>query len=248
MILTLIIIMFLLLILIGKNQGLKTIYCLIINSLLIYIYIYLTAMNVNVVFLSFILILIITIVTLFVLNGVNEKTKSSFISIIITMIITFLLIIIVTSNGNFQGFTNESRELIGTYSLDINYDMSKLFIGVILIATIGTVIDTSISISTSLYEIHSNNKKIKSRELYNCGINIGKDILGTTINTLVFIYFGAIITFILWNYNTDMYLIINHKMLGQEMIEFLISIIGSVIIIPVTSYIVSYKFCNEEKL
>ena len=69
--------------------------------------------------------------------------------------------------------------------------MLPLSNSIIIIGLIGTINDTSIAISSALYELHENNKKLKPKELFISGMNIGRDILGTTANTLFFAFLGS---------------------------------------------------------
>ena len=62
--------------------------------------------------------------------------------------------------ANISGFGVESLETIGVFSHDINYSMTNVIIGMYLICTIGTIIDTSISVSSAMNEIYENNKII----------------------------------------------------------------------------------------
>lgn len=238
-------IIFILLIIISKKKGIKIFICLILNFLFIISFVYLAYLGFNSFLLTFILVLLASITSLFFLNGINLKTKSSFISIIIVTLVMFLLTYFLGNSSNIGGFTHESRELIGTYSVYINYSMNDLIISVILITSIGTIIDTSLSISTAVNEVFENNKKITNKELYLSGINIGKDILSTTINTLYFASISAFIIFIFWNYDSTFLEIINHKMFAQDFFEILICFIGSILIIPITSFFISKSLTNK---
>lgn len=238
MIFILFITFFLLLFIIGKKQGLKTFFGFCLNLFLIIIFIYLASLGINSIVLAFLTCIAGSIISLFLVNGINIKTKSSFISIFIVLIVMFFLILYI-SGAHIQGYTSESREIIGTFSEYINYSMNDLIIAVFLICSIGTIIDTSMSISSSVYEVYKNNKKLEQKELFYSGINIGKDILSTTINTLLFASICGIMTFIFWNYSENIITILNHKMFLQEIFELLLCFIGSILIIPVTSYVVS---------
>lgn len=233
------IIFLVLLIIVGKKQGLKTYICFYLNYILILSYILFMAFGFNAIIVSIITCLIASLITLFLINGNNIKTRSSFVSICFVLIIMFVIVFLIGKNANIQGFSLESIETIGLYSYDINYNMTDVIIGMILVCTIGTIIDTSISISTSLNEVYINNTNISEKELYNSGMNIGKDILSTTINTLFFAFLGGIIAFFFWHYSESFEYIINYKVLVQEIVELLCCCIGSILVIPITSYITS---------
>lgn len=245
MISVLLVIIFILLLTLQKKKGIMTFMCLILNFVLILSYIYLIYLGINSYLLSFLLSILACATSLFLLNGFNFKTKASFKSTMVVMIIMFSLIYLVAQNAHITGFTSESREIIGTYSLYINFNMHDLMIAIILISTIGTIIDTSFSISSSVNEIYENNKDITKKDLYNSGINIGKDIINTTINTLYFASISAFIVFIFWNYDLTLLEVINHKMFVQDIFEILILFIASIIVIPITSYFISSKLLKE---
>lgn len=247
MILILSIILFLLLSLVGGKRGIKTFITFYLSIGLIILYIILMNLHINAIFLALIICLLATIICLFLLNGYNLKTKSSFISIIIVLFIIFFLIYLIGINANIEGFSIESLDSIGAFSYDINYDMTNVFIGMYLVSIIGTVIDTSISISSAMNEVLENNPKINDQELYTSGMHIGSDILSTTINTLYFALISTFIGFAMWHKGSNIGFIINYKSFTQELIQLLISFIGSILIIPITSYI-SSKILLKKKI
>ena len=70
-------------------------------------------------------------------------------------------------------------------------------------------------------------------------MNIGKDILCTTTNTLMFAFLGDFMTLLIWFYkgNYSFLDIINAKTFAAELIRILFSAIGCIIVIPITAYI-----------
>lgn len=246
MIYILFLIMFGLLLIFGGSNGFKTFCSFLLNFLLIMSYLYLSYLSFNSLFLGTILCLLALLNSLFLLNGVNVKTVSSFKSVIIVFGIMFFFISLFVSIASGYGFTEESRELIGVYFFNINYSMQDVFISVLLISSIGTIIDTSISVSSALCEVEKNNLNLSKKELFSSGMNIGKDILSTTINTLYFASLIALLTFVFWNYGGSLSQIINDKLLFQEILELVAAFIASIIIIPVTAYITTNNLLKKE--
>lgn len=232
-------ILFVLLFLVGRERGFKTFVTFYLSILLIILYTIIMSFGANAIILALIICILSTLICLFVLNGYNIKTKSSFISIIIILLIIFPLIYLIGINANIQGFSMDSIETIGYYSFDINYDMTNVIIGIYLVCIIGTIIDTSISISSAMNEVLINNPKISKKELFKSGMSIGQDILGTTINTLFFALIVTFIGFFMWHKELSLEFLFNYKVFAVDLIQLLISFIGSILIVPITSLISS---------
>ena len=241
------IILLVLLIIVGKTRGIKTFATFYLSFLLILIYIVLLRLGANPIIFAIIICIIASSSTLFIINGVNIKTKASFYSIMFILLFIYLLISVISHKSHIQGFSVESIENIGAFSYDIGVNMIDIIIGMYLICIIGTVIDTSISISSAMNEVLENNPHLNSKELYKSGMNVGSDILATTINTLFFAMLSSFIGFFLWHRGVNFGFILNYKSFGQELIQLLISFIGSILIIPITAYVTS-KMLKKEKI
>lgn len=242
------IILLILLIIIGGKRGLKTFIIIYLNLLLIFLLIIIVGWGFNPTIPTFIICTIISIIILFFLNGTNKKTISSFISVIILLIIFYFITTIFNNNIYIQGYSEENIEEISYVIYDTGINMLDLSKCIIIIGLIGNIVDTSIAISSALYEVHINNKKLKLKELFNSGMNIGKDILGTTTNTLFFAYLGSCMTLLIFfqDFQYQPVSIINSKIFATEFTRIILSGIASFLIMPITSLIVSI-YCTKEK-
>lgn len=244
----LLLILLLLMIYVGGKRGVKLFFACCLNFFLLILIFYFITIGFNPIIITILGCLLFSLIILYFVNGENIKTKTSLHSVCIILIVLLLLIIIISKNSLIAGFGSESFEEINMFSYDIDIDFTNITISLILIGLVGATIDSAISISSSLYEIYINNKKISKQELFKSGLNIGKDILGTTVNTLFFAFLGEFLTLILW-FKTDNYCfseIINNKTFAKEIIKIMFSIIGSILVIPLTAYITSYKLKKEK--
>ncbi|MDE5889342.1 MAG: YibE/F family protein, partial [Bacilli bacterium] len=143
-----------------------------------------------------------------------------------------------------QGYTEETIEGISYVIYDTGINMLALSNSIIIIGLIGNIVDTSIAISSALYEVHINNPKLSKKELFISGMNIGKDILGTTTNTLFFAYLGSYMTLFIYfqDFKYSANAIINSKVFAAEFTRIMLSGIASFIIIPLTSAISSFAY------
>lgn len=235
----LIILLFLLMIYIDIKRGIKLFLSIIFNFIILMIIFYLIALGLNPIICSLIGCFIISYIILYYVNEKNIKTESSLKSVIIVLIILSFLIFFVTKISRIAGFGYESYEEINMFSYDVKIDFTNIAISMILISLIGATVDSSIAISSALYEVYDNNKNLSKKDLFLSGMNIGKDILCTTNNTLMFAFLGEFMTLLIWFYKGDYSFleIVNAKTFVSEMIKILFSALGCIIVIPITAYI-----------
>ena len=235
----LIIFLFLLMIYIDIKRGIKLFLSIIFNFIILMIIFYLIALGLNPIICSLMGCFIISYIILYYVNEKNIKTESSLKSVIIVLIILSFLIFFVTKISRIAGFGYESYEEINMFSYDVKIDFTNIAISMILISLIGATVDSSIAISSALYEVYDNNKNLSKKELFLSGMNIGRDILCTTNNTLMFAFLGEFMTLLIWFYKGDYSFseIVNAKTFVSEMIKILFSALGCIIVIPITAYI-----------
>lgn len=244
----LLVILFLLMLYIDKKRGIKLFVSLFINFFILVVLFYMMAIGINPIIVSVLGCLVVSVIILYFVNGKNIKTETSLKSIIIVLIILTISIFMITKLSRIAGFGYESYEEINMFSYNVKIDFSNITISLILISLIGATTDTSIAISSALYEVYDNNKYLTRKELYKSGINIGKDILCTTTNTLLFAFLGDFMTLVIWFYkgNYPLFDVVNAKVFAGEIIKILFSAIGCVIIIPITAYLMSKRLKGEE--
>ena len=237
------IILFILLLLIGGKRGLKTFITIYLNLALILLLIIIIGWGFNPTIPTFVICILISLIILFVLNGYNIKTKSSFISVIIVLLIFMAITFMLGSRIYIQGYTEETIEAIGYVEYNTGINMLQLANCMIIIGLIGNIIDTSIAISSALYEVHVNNPKLNKIELFKSGMNIGKDILGTTTNTLFFAYLGSYMTLLIFfqDHGYTASAILNAKVFAQEFSRIILSGTAAFLIIPITAIITAIK-------
>lgn len=229
-----------LMLLIGGRKGLRSFFSLFLNFGVIFITLALLLNpDLNPVILTFIASALIGCISLFFINEVNSKTVIAFISTMITITLLLAFIFFVSNTLMIQGFGEEETEAISGYSLYIGIDFLKIGVSVIILSTIGAIMDVAISIASSLYEMNKHNPSVSKKELFASGMSIGRDILGTDTNTLFFAFFGGYLALLIWfkdlTYSIDE--IVNSKIFSSELMLILCAGTGIALVIPITSWI-----------
>ncbi|WP_102400399.1 YibE/F family protein [Haloimpatiens massiliensis] len=217
--------------LIGRYKGLRSLISLSINILIFSLLIEMFLHGYNLTILSIIISILFVILSITIVCGVNKKTLASIISTLISTLITILISLLVITLNDWNGIHFESMEFL-------THPPVKIFLVEILIGTLGAIMDISISVSASIKEIYDTYPDIETKKLIQSGIEIGKDMMGTMTNTLLFAYISGsipIILLLLRNRYSISYIVnIN---LSLEFIRAITGSIGVVLCIPISIYI-----------
>ncbi|WP_282137202.1 YibE/F family protein [Rossellomorea aquimaris] len=236
-------ILFILMITIGGKKGARSFVALFLNfGVLLFTIILMNDPNLNPIILTLIACTLISCISLFFISEINIKTVTAFLSTIITTGLLLFFILMLTDQAMIQGFSEEETEEIGAFSLFIGVDFVKIGASMIIMSTIGAIIDLSISISSPMREIAYHNPAISRKDLFSSGLSIGRDILGTSTNTLFFAFFGGYMGLLIWFKDLSYSIgeIVNSKVFSSEMIFIGSAGIGVALAIPVTSWITAY--------
>ncbi|WP_147535732.1 YibE/F family protein [Bacillus marasmi] len=244
------IILFVLMALIGGSKGARSFLALFFNFAVLFVsVIIMTIPSTNPIYITVIACIVISCINLFFINEVNTKTIIAFVSTMITSVILLFFIVLVTETAMIQGFGEEEVEELSIFSLHIGVDFVKIAASVIIISTIGAIIDVAISIASPMREIYYHNPTITRKSLFLSGLSIGKDILGTSANTLFFAFFGSYLALLIWfkdlAYSASD--IVNSKIFSAELINILFAGIGVALNIPITALITAYYLTKKRK-
>jgi uncharacterized membrane protein len=241
-------ILFILMVGIGGKKGARSFVALFLNfGVLLLAIILMNDPNMNPIILTLFACVLISCISLFFISEINIKTVTAFISTIITTGALLFFILMLTDAAMIQGFSEEEIEEIGAFSLYVGVDFVKIGASMIIMSTIGAVIDLSISISSPMREIDFHNPSISRKDLFRSGLSIGRDILGTSTNTLFFAFFGGYMALLIWFKDLSYSIgeIVNSKVFSSEMIFIGSAGIGVALAIPVTSWITAYYLVKK---
>ena len=109
--------------------------------------------------------LAVAAITLFFVNGVNQKTKIAFVCVLVFLGLFLLLFPLVLSAMNLHGFSAEELDELAMYSFDVAIDFKTLMTAIILMSFSGAVADGSMAISTATYELFQANPQVSIKAL-----------------------------------------------------------------------------------
>ena len=128
-------------------------------------------------------------------------------------------------------------------------DLKAIIFAAILIGALGAIMDVSMSISSSLWEVKEKSGATSFNTLFRSGMNIGRDVMGTMANTLILAYIGSSLSIVLLlsAYSTSLIYLLNREMIVVEILQALVGSFGILFAMPLTSFIcaIIYKENSE---
>ena len=242
-------IFFALLILIGKLKGLKSVVSIIFSIVVIFYFMLPGILNgFNSIILATISAVMIILATLSIIGGINYKTFSAILGTICGVIIAGIISFVAGYFAHLSGLTAENTETLIVLAQNTKFNINGLMYAAILIASLGAIMDIGVSIVSAVFEIHATNPKLDKKQLFNSGMNVGKDIIGTMANTLILVFVGSSFTLLIIIAATKMPYIqmSNLDIVCTEIVQGIAGSIAIVITVPVTA-IISVFFIEKNR-
>lgn len=243
-----VVIFLLLLIVIGGKKGAKSAIGLIFTMVcIIGILLPLTLKGYSPLLVTIMLILICNLVTFFLIDGVQIKTVVAAVGSMGGVLAGAGFAVLAQHFMSVTTYQMDEAEslLLITSTTDLN--MKNLFLCGILIACMGAVMDVSMSIASSIAELHTVNPQLTRWELFRSGMNIGKDAMGTMSNTLILAFAGNSLNMMvmIYSYGIGFQQLMNTDFIAIEIIRSIAGSIGIICTVPFVAMIASTVFAKS---
>lgn len=245
-------VLLILMVAVGGINGVRSFISLFLNGIILLVTVFfMLDTQTNILLLTLVACAALCAVNLFYINGLNRKTVAAFIATFLTLGMLLSVIYWVTDVAMIQGFSEEETEELDAYNLLIGIDYVQVAAAVIIMSTIGAIMDVAMSITSSMHE-YARHTTSTPRQLVAHGMLIGRDILGTDTNTLFFAFFGGYLGLLIWfkDLHYSFGEIVNAKVFGAEVLTIFTAGIGIALVIPMaawTSVLVSKLFAKGNR-
>ena len=182
-------------------------------------------------------------VAMYFVHGFNWKTTAALAGTIVTVGIAmgigaaFIQLAHITSYG-----TEESVYLV-TGGSKVN--IQGLVLTGVVIGALGALVDVTVGQASSVAELYRlGGDRIGLWDLYERGMNVGLDHIGSLINTLVLAYVGSALPLIvlLGRDNLGWQNTLNLELVGAQMVQTLVGAIALVLAVPFTTFVAATFF------
>jgi uncharacterized membrane protein len=239
----------LLILIIGKGKGLRTIVTLAITVfVVIKVLIPLIINGFPPVITAVILCSGIVIICFLIISGWNLKTFAASLGTVTGILTAGALALTAGSLAHLTGLAQEETLMLMNIPNAVKFNFQGLLFAGIIIGAMGAVMDVGMSIASALNEIKQTSPEINFRQMIRSGMNVGRDVMGTMTNTLILAYTGGAINLLILftAYKIPFSYMINGDYFASEMVRALSGSIGIVLTIPVTTLISAWLYTSKK--
>lgn len=181
--------------------------------------------------------------TLFFTHGVKPRVVIAFLGTFGAVAVTCLISWIWVSWMRFTGLSDDTSVYLNL-ATGGTLDLAGLLLGGIIIGLLGVLDDVSITQSSVVQELKGANAALGFTQLYRKALRVGKDHVGSLVNTLALAYAGASLPLLLlYSFSTSPWsIIVNQEIIAAEIVRIIVGSIGLILAVPFTTALAAWYF------
>lgn len=179
----------------------------------------------------------IMFVVLYTTHGFSIRTSAALAGTLAGVGITAAIGIWSVQSTHLTGVDDESGSILSGFVSGISFQ--GLLTCAIIVAGLGVLNDVTITQASAVWELRGAAPDLSRRQVFARGMRIGRDHIASTIYTIVFAYAGTALTVLLviQLYDQALLDLLVTEEIGQEVVRALVSSIGLVLAVPLTTAI-----------
>lgn len=244
----LIIVLAILMTIVGGETGIRSFFSVLINTLLLILLAILISWGINIPILILIFIPLKLVTIIFLGTHDYQVAKNSFTCSFIVCLVVSVLILGCEWLAQAAGLGPEAGEILVGLSQMPGLSYPLIAVAVAIFSTLGAVAEAAVAMSSGLLEIKKYNPEISHEDLMASGSKIGNDVLGTSMNTILFGMFGSFLSLFLWYIRLNYTLgeILNEKMFVNEILIVMYSLIAVLLTVPLSTAFLAKNMVKHE--
>ena len=178
----------------------------------------------------------IAFTTLVLAHGPNWKTAAALGGTALSLTLAILLARFGVEFVELTGLADEHAIALNILSANA-IDARGLLLAGIIIGALGVLDDVTATQASTVFELRNANPLLGGAELFRRGLNVGRDHIASTVNTLVLAYAGASLPLVvlLAAQPEPLGLLISRDLLATEIVRTIVGSMGIVAAVPITT-------------
>lgn len=176
------------------------------------------------------------VVTLWLVGGPTRKTLVATAGTVAGVVMAGVAASLFSLATGITGWNVSDIESLMTLWSTADIQVGGLLFSGLLISSLGATMDVAMSIASSMAEVQAQTPDISRRALFQAGMRVGRDMMGTDSNTLILAFAGGSVSMLVLDYAYDLpwLQIINSNNIGIAVMQGLAGSFGVVLSVPVT--------------
>jgi uncharacterized membrane protein len=187
---------------------------------------------------------VILIASAYLAHGFSKKTSLALVATLLALILTVLVSTLAVNATRLFGFNNEAIYTLQLDSIPLNLNFNGLLLAGIIIGTLGALLDISTNQVNTMFNIFSQDNKIKFATLVKQAREAGKAHIASLMNILVFAYAGCsliiLLVLIMNPQNLPVWLLVNSEDVFDEIIRALAGSACLLLSVPLVTYLTGW--------
>ncbi len=234
----------------GRRKGAQSILALGFSlTTIVFFFVPLVIKGMNPILASILMVIISTSVSHILINGFTAKSYVATLGCILCTAFAGGMACAVGKWIHLSSLQTAEAEDLFFISSYTSISFKDLIFAGILIATLGAITDTTMSIASAVYEMKTLNPDLGYKALWKSGMNVGRDIMGTMTDTLILAFTGSSVNLlvIFYMYQYSWLQLFNMDLMVIEIVQGICGSIAVVFSIPFTAWLSAWVFGHKER-
>lgn len=183
------------------------------------------------------MVLASTAVTVFLIYGISPRGLLGVGVVLAGEFAACGLFLLFSRLLHLTGFQSSDAENLLVAAQNTGLDISTVLFAATMIASVGAVMDVAVSLLSALWEVRLADPDITGAGLWQAGLRMGRDMIGTMSNTLIFAFAGGSLTtlLVLMTYGTDPTQLLHSDYIALELAHGLCGTCAVILTVPLAS-------------
>lgn len=185
------------------------------------------------------MVLVSTAVTVFLIYGLSPRGVLGIGVVLAGEFVACGLFLLFSQLLHLSGFKSSDAENLLVAAQNTGLNISTVLFAATMIASLGAVMDVAVSLLSALWEVRLADPGITGRGLWKAGLRMGRDMIGTMSNTLIFAFAGGSLTtlLVLMTYGTDPVQLLHSDYIALELAHGLCGTCAVILTVPLASLV-----------
>jgi uncharacterized membrane protein len=179
--------------------------------------------------------LAVMLTTILLAHGAGPKSLAAILGTAASLVVTVGLAVLFTDLTHLTGLASEEATFLQIN--DAGVSLEGLLLAGMIVAALGVLDDVTISQSSTVLALRAANPGQSFRKLFGLAMDVGRDHVSATVNTLVLAYVGASLPLLLIFSSGQLGFLeaVNLEIIAKEIVATLVGSIGLIAAVPITT-------------